>query len=143
LGNHKTAQQFVRYAIVGCFNAVLFLAVFNALTPTNVSRVRIIVAYTAGLSITSITSFALNRRWAFQGHRREQVARQYARFLFFTLVGLALQLALFSVLLIPLHELGRIGRNAAAVATAPVSVAWNFTAYRRWTFRPELIPPPG
>ena len=56
-------------------------------------------------------------------------------FLLMTLIGLALNTGAFRLLLIPLEEYGRLGRNAAALATVPISVAWNFTAYRRWTFK--------
>jgi putative flippase GtrA len=51
-----------------------------------------------------------------------------------TVVGLAIQLGVFSLLLIPLHQFGRLGRNVAALPGIPISVLWNFTAYRRWTF---------
>ena len=127
--------QFVRYAAVGCLNVALFFAIFNALTPEHSSRVRTIAAYATAFAITSVISFALNKLWAFKDNRRERVAHQYALFLFFTLIGLGLQLSVFSLLLLPLHQYGRLGRNAAALPAIPLAVLWNFTAYRRWTFR--------
>jgi len=51
-----------------------------------------------------------------------------------TLIGLAMQTGVFTLVLIPLHQYGRLGRNIAALPGIPISVLWNFTAYRRWTF---------
>src|SRR5439155_24245267 len=107
---HEITGQFVRYAAVGCLNVALFFTIFNLLTPANTSRARTVAAYACAFLITSVVSFALNKTWAFKDTRRERIAHQYALFLVLTVVGLALQLGVFSLLLIPLHQYGRLGR---------------------------------
>src|SRR2546428_12510687 len=92
LRRHEPLRQFVRYALVGCLNAAIFLVIFNLLTPSHASRPRIIGADAVALLITSVISFQLNKWWSFRDTRRGQSGRQYARFLFFTLIGLGLQL---------------------------------------------------
>jgi putative flippase GtrA len=131
---HEITAQFLRYAVVGVVNVALFFALFNALTPSQTTRVRTVAAYAAAFFITSVFSYAANKIWAFKDKRRERIAHQYALFLFLTLIGLGLQTGVFALLLIPLHQFGRLGRNAAALPGIPISVLWNFTAYRRWTF---------
>ena len=93
-----------------------------------------------GFFIASINSFLLNKAWAFRDQRREAVVRQYFTFLFFTLVGLALHTGAFALLLVPLDVHGQIGRNLALLCALPVSVIWNFTSYRLWTFRTQPRP---
>jgi len=131
---HEITGQFLRYAAVGVLNVLLFFALFNLLTPAHPTRARTILAYAAAFLVTSVISYGLNKTWAFKDPRRERIAHQYALFLVLTLIGLGMQTGVFALLLIPLHQYGRLGRNAAALPGIPISVLWNFTAYRRWTF---------
>ncbi len=131
---HEMTAQFLRYAAVGCLNVALFFSLYNLLTPDPSTRIRTIAAYACAFLVTNVVSFTLNKLWAFKDTRRGRVVHQYALFLFLTVVGLGLQLGVFSLLLIPLHQFGRLGRNLAALPGIPISVLWNFTAYRRWTF---------
>lgn len=137
---HEIVRQFVKYAIVGCLNVVLFLAIFNALL---VVDVHVLAANALAFSVTSVNSFALNKLWSFRDRRRDAVVRQYFTFVFFTLIGLGLNTGMFSLLLIPLDQYGTLGKNGAALASLPVSVVWNFTSYRLWTFKPADRPAPS
>jgi putative flippase GtrA len=133
--HHVVVGQFVRYGLVGCLNVIIFFSIFNLLTLGHASHARTILAQVPAFLVTSVVSFFLNKRWAFKDERRHRVAHQYALFLFLTLIGLGLQLSVSAVLLVPLHQFGRLGRNAAAASAIPFVVLWNFTAYKRWTFR--------
>lgn len=132
ISEYEIVHQFVKYATVGVLNTTLFFGLFNALDfliPT-------VGAYAAAFLITSVGSFILNKFWSFRDQSRHRVVRQYLVFVIFTLFGLGLNTGAFRLLLIPLEQYGRLGKNAAALATLPLSVIWNFTAYRRWTFKP-------
>ena len=131
LGRHEIVRQFLKYAMVGVVNVALFLSIFNLLLHLGAHD---FLADIAAFLVTSINSFIFNKLWSFRDRRREAVVRQYFLFVFFTLVGLGLQLSLFSVLLVPLRQFGQLGKNGAALGALPFSVIWNFTAYRRWTF---------
>ena len=137
---HEAFGQFVRYAVVGVINVALFLAIFNGLRSLGTNR---IVADVIALTLTSIGSFFLNKRWAFRDVRREAVVRQYLMFAGFTIVGLGLQTGAFKIFLIPLERFGRLGENAALLAALPVSIAWNFLCYRTWTFKSQPVVAPG
>jgi putative flippase GtrA len=131
LRQHEIIRQFVKYAVVGCLNLALSLAIFNALRVVDVHR---LAASASAFVVTSVNGFVLNKMWSFRDSNAHRVHRQYFRFVFFTLVGLGLFTAAFRLLLIPLEQYGRLGENAAFLASVPVSVVWNFTSYRRWTF---------
>jgi len=146
---HEAFGQFVRYALIGCFNVVVYLAIFNTMQLIAVAeagveptRLQILGASAVAFTVTSLISFVLNKLWAFRDTRREKVVRQYGVFFFFTLVGLVLHEITLFLLLIPLQQYGLIGRNAAALCALPVSILWNFNAYRRWTFNVDRAPVP-
>lgn len=131
LHQHEIVRQFVKYAIVGFLNVAASLGIFNGLRALNVHR---IAASAIAFALTSINGFVLNKLWSFRDRSAERVTRQYLKFVFFTLVGLSLFTGAFRLLLIPLEEYGRLGENIAFLASVPVSVVWNFTSYRYWTF---------
>ena len=133
---HEIVHQFVKYAMIGMLNVAVHVGFFNLFLVIGVPSV---ASNALAFFIASINSFFLNKRWAFRDGRDHAVVRQYLVFLFFTLVGLALHTGAFSLLLIPLEERGTLGKNAALLLALPVSVLWNFTSYRRWTFIPNAL----
>jgi putative flippase GtrA len=137
---YTIVHQFVKYAMIGVLNVCVHVGLFNLFL---LAGVHTLGANAGAFFLASINSFVLNKMWAFRDPRRHAIVRQYLVFLFFTVVGLGLHTALFSLLLVPLREYGTIGKNIALVTALPVSVIWNFTCYRLWTFRPRMSPPPG
>lgn len=133
---YEIVHQFVKYAMIGTLNVGVHVGFFNLFLLLGVQS---LVANALSFFIASINSFLLNKRWAFRDRRDHAVVRQYFVFLFFTLVGLALHTGAFSLLLIPLDDHGTLGKNAALLFALPVSVLWNFTSYRRWTFVPGAL----
>jgi putative flippase GtrA len=130
---HLVVHQFVKYAMVGVLNVCVHVGIFNLLAFAGLAT---LAANAIAFFFASINSFFWNKRWAFRDERREAVVRQYFVFLSFTLVGLGLHTGTFSLLLIPLHQHGTLGKNAALLLALPVSVIWNFTCYKLWTFSP-------
>jgi putative flippase GtrA len=126
---HEITGQFVRYALVGVLNVGISLVFFTLLG-------RSAPATAIAFLVSNTISFFLNKRWAFRDERVD-VARQYVLFFVFTAVGLALFVGQFALYRIPLHRYGTNGKYAAYLLSLPLVVLWNFTAYRRWTFRAE------
>jgi len=127
LREHELTGQFIRYALVGCLNVCLSLTVFTVLG-------RSVPAYAISFLASNTVSFFLNKRWAFKDQSAD-VVRQYILFFVFTGIGVVLLTGAFRLLLIPFDRYGTTGRYAAFLGSIPVAVLWNFTAYRRWTFR--------
>lgn len=145
LARHEMVGQFVRYAVIGVFNVCVHLTLFNLFFFLGLKA---LVANAVAFFFASINSFVLNKAWAFRDRDRGALVRQYLVFLFFTLIGLGLHTGAFALLLKPLHPHGTLGKNIALLAALPVSVVWNFTCYRLWTFNPTAggerpTPDPG
>ena len=137
---HEIVHQFLKYAMIGALNVCVHVGIFNILVLAGVPT---LAANAVAFFVASINSFVWNKRWAFRDARRNAVVRQYFVFLFFTVVGLALHTGAFSLLLIPMHPHGTIGKNVALLLALPVSVIWNFTCYKLWTFTPTDRPARG
>lgn len=135
VSRHEWIHQFVKYALIGGLNVAIHLAIYNLLTLGGLSP---LAANAIAFFFASVNSFIWNKLWAFRDQRREAVVRQYLLFVGFTLIGLGLHTAAFSVWLLLLGRHGRLGENAALLLALPVSVVWNFTSYRLWTFKPSV-----
>jgi putative flippase GtrA len=137
LARRPVVGQFVRYAMVGAANLSVYLAILNGLRALGTPFAgALAVAFVA----SSVQGFLLNKHWTFKD-RRDKAVRQYAKFLVFTAIGLGISEGLSHLLLVELSRFGRVGENISALGPLPVTVLWNFTAYRLWTFKPS--PPDG
>lgn len=131
VSRYPALVHFIKYAIVGVLNVAAYFTIFNLLRLAGIHQN---VSAAIGFVITSVQSYALNRKWTFKDRQGHSVMKGYALFMFFTLIGLLLNQAAFSLLMIPLGRFGRLGENLALLGAIPVSVMWNFFAYRRWAF---------
>ena len=129
---HEAFGPFVRFAIVGGINFALYFAIYTVLIHFGWHPV---AAAALAFALSSINSFFLNKFWAFRDKERTGISRQYLIFAFFTLIGLGINSGAVALFLIPLKRFGTLGKEGAALCAQPFSLAWNFTAYRRWTFR--------
>lgn len=128
---YPSVRHFIKYALVGLVNVGVHLLIYNLL---RVIGVQPLIAQGTGFMITSVQSYFLNKHWSFRDTGRHSVWRGYLVFVSLTLVGMAFNLTAFQLLLFELHRFGRLGENMAFFGAIPVSVLWNFYAYRRWTF---------
>ena len=140
VSRHEWVHQFVKYALIGGLNVVIHLGLYNVLALLGTPP---LVANATAFFIASVNSFIWNKVWAFRDPRRDAVIRQYLVFVAFTLVGLGLHTGAFSLWLHFLHPHGRIGENISLLLALPISVVWNFTSYRLWTFKPGVRPTTG
>ncbi len=134
VSRYPALLQFVKYGMVGVLNVTVYVGIYNLL---RLADVHPNLSLTVAFFFTSIQSYTLNNRWTFRDTGRHPLFRGYMLFVGFTLVGLALNQAAFTFFLIGLRRFGRLGENIALLGATPLSVAWNFMAYRRWTFSSE------
>ena len=120
--------------MVGLLNLALYYVLFNIFLTFGWHP---LAANAASFVPVTLNSFALNKLWTFQDRQTTRVARQYGRFLAWTTLSLAIESGALALLLIPLEQYGRIGKNVAAGLTAPLAAVLNFLAQRRWTFARE------
>ncbi len=134
--SHKETQRFLRFAVVGLSGTLLDFLVLTFLK--EVVHLPTLPANTISYSCGTINNFILNRLWTFPEAREKHVAHQFVQFVVISLVGLALNDLLVTLLEDPLGLLlGSLERGylpAKLVATGVVLV-WNFLGNRVWTFR--------
>ncbi len=90
-------------------------------------------------SIATVFSWLGNRLWTFRHRRRSAVAHEFALFLFFNAVGLAIALAClgFSRYVLDLHS--QLADNVSGNGVGLVlGTLFRFWAYRTFVFRGEL-----
>jgi putative flippase GtrA len=119
--------RWLRFAIVGCVNAGIDLAVFALLlyafgwSP--------VAAHTAGFAAAVGNSYVLNKLWTFED--RDWSRRAIGRGLRFLVVSLGGWLvgAIVIVILVP-----AMPALAAKVLAIGATFAWNYTLSRLWVF---------
>lgn len=122
--------QLFQFGVVGGSGYVINLIVFALLT--GATDVHHVLAAVAAFVVAVSNNFVLNRIWTFrqQGAREDHAGFQAARFFAVSLVGLAVNLVVLT-LLVDVAEVAELPAQAIAVAFAtPV----NFIGNKLWTF---------
>ncbi len=85
-------------------------------------------------------SYYMNKFWTF-GSRLPATFHEYFRFTFFTLIGLLINVAVASFIVLvlgPLFGAGpKVWANVGALIATVVSLIWNFFAYKYIVFKPQ------
>ncbi len=142
--NRREVKRFVKFALVGTAGMVTHMTIFNILMLGLSVDPR--VANAIGFSTAVIQNFSLNRTWTFPESRSRKAGAQLGQFAIISLIGLAINSLVFSVVshflepvwatIIADPALAHAINNNFALATAiGVVLFWNFTANRLWTFR--------
>jgi len=142
--NRREVKRFLKFATVGLGGMTTHLTIFNILLVGAQLDPRL--ANAIGFSIAVVQNFFLNRRWTFPESRNQRTGTQLGQFVLVSLIGLAINSVVFSIvshLLDPYwialfnnEQLAHVIGNNFALATAILVVLfWNFTANRLWTFR--------
>jgi putative flippase GtrA len=121
------ARQFVKFALVGVTNTLVFLGVYTLLY--QVLGVYYLLASAIAFTAGAVNGFLLNRAWTFQGHVGD--AFTPVRWMIVQGCGLALDEVL---LYLWVSRLG-IDKLLAQAMAILVVVVLTFFANRAWTFR--------
>lgn len=124
------ARQFARFSSVGLVAAAIHYGALVLLVETDLAEP--VRANVAAYVLGGITSYCLNRRFAFQSERPHSHAAW--RFAVVATVGFVLT----GILTYWFHRRLGIPYILAAVITSGAVLFWSFTANRFWTFRDEL-----
>ncbi|HXF44185.1 MAG TPA: GtrA family protein [Candidatus Paceibacterota bacterium] len=132
--------EFGKFAAVGALNTMIDLGVLNLLiTLTNLST-GFYYSLFKGVSFVSavLNSYLWNKFWTFSTGTPVG-AREFGRFIFFTLIGLVINVSV-ATLVVDLGEPvfglpARAAANAGAIFATVISLLWNFFAYKKFVFR--------
>jgi len=136
----KVLEQFGKFAAVGTLNTLIDLGVLNLLIIlTDISSGSYFSIFKAVSFLAAATnSYFWNKFWTFES-RLPVTANEYVRFLFFTLIGTLINVAVASFVVSVIGAPGGINpktwANIGAVLAVAVSFLWNFLSYRYIVFK--------
>lgn len=128
---YNSLRQFVKFCIVGLTNASIdFLSYVVA---TRFFHIYFLLANVISFAIAVSWSFFWNRRWTFRNTITDPVTlkKQYSKFFFINIVGLAIQTLLLYWLVQHWHFNDLIVKAATIIVVA----FWNFSLSKLWVFR--------
>lgn len=117
--------QWLRFALVGVSNTVLYAAAYLLLDRVGIHYV---LASSVAFALGVLNSYVLNRRWTFRSQGRR--APELARFLCAQLLGVVASLSLLAALV----EVVRLHPLVAQVVAFPVASLLTFALSREWAF---------
>ena len=130
----KEIQRFIRYIEVGglCtgIDFVLLIGLQALGLPTAMANV---LSYSSGIAV----NFSLNRRWTFPDSRSKTLHLQFLQFAAVSLGGLLLNTAIVVSASAAFERAYGMPLGASVLAkilATLVSLTWNFTVNRLWTF---------
>jgi putative flippase GtrA len=127
---NRTAQQLMKFCLVGVINTSVDFAIYVGLTRIFVYwNERLVWAAIISCGCGLLSSFVLNNFWTFQRNHHE-ISRCLPKFLLVALLGIVWNAGLVYLLV----SLGVYDLIAKAFATIFVLV-WNFVLQKKWTFR--------
>jgi putative flippase GtrA len=119
--------QLLKFGLVGCSGYVINLGVFVVLL--DVLGAHHSLAAVGAFCVAVTSNFLWNRRWTFDA-REDDAAFQAVRFLFVSVAGLVVNLAVLEALV---AGAGVSGLVSQAIAVA-VAMPFNFVGNKLWTF---------
>ncbi len=128
-------HEITKFGLVGAFNAVLDIALFNWLHfrvgvgPLTSKAISVIVAATS--------SYFMNRHWSFAHRARTGIKREYVLFIILSGVGLVIVEICLGVARYGLGYTSPLALNVAANGVGLVlGTLWRFWSFKRWVFLP-------
>ena len=127
-------HEIAKFGLVGAFNAVLDIVVFNVLH----FRVGLgpLTSKTLATAVAATSSYFMNRHWSFAHRARTTFRREYLMFFFLNAVGLGIALVVLGFVRYALGMSSVVAVNVANVAGIGLGTLWRFYAYKRWVFLP-------
>jgi len=119
-------RELLRFLLVGGFCTALQYLVL--VTGVEFARVDAVYASASGFLLSAVVNYLLNRRFTWASLAPHRVAAR--RFATVLLIGLALNVLGMRLL----HGYLHWHYVFAQVLTTVVTLLWNFTGHRRWTF---------
>lgn len=136
----KVLEQFGKFAAVGTLNTLLDLGVLNLLIYlTDISSGASYSGFKAISFVVGTTnSYFWNKFWTF-GSRLPITLNEYGRFIFFTLIGVLINVSAASfvvnVIGAPANVNPKLWANVGALAGVFTALLWNFLSYKKIVFK--------
>jgi putative flippase GtrA len=129
-------HEIAKFGLVGAFNAVLDIALFNWLH----FRVGVgpLTSKAISTTVAATSSYFMNRHWAFAHRARTGIRREYVLFIVLSAVGLGIVEACLAITHYGLGLTDVVSTNIAANGVGLVlGTLWRFWSFKRWVFLPN------
>jgi dolichol-phosphate mannosyltransferase len=124
----------IQFAVVGASGAVVNLAVISLLVALGVSQTAAVIA---GIAVSVVTNFLLNRRFTFSYARAGHIGKQFAGFVGASSAGATVN---FATTLIVSHQWPSLPIQAAAICGIASGTLLNYLANQFFIFRNKMHP---
>jgi putative flippase GtrA len=129
-------QEVAKFGVVGAFNYVLDVALFNLLLAEGLHH-KPLTAKAVSTVVAATSSYFMNRHWTWRHRARTGLGREYGLFIALSAVGLGLTLACLGFGEYALHQHSLLARNIwGNVVGVAVGMVWRFWSFKRWVFLP-------
>ena len=128
-------HEVAKFGVVGAFNGVLDIALFNWL---RVEGVGPLTSKALSVTVAATSSYFMNRHWSFAHRARTGIKREYTLFIILSVVGLVIVEVCLAVSHYGLGYTSRLADNVAANGIGLVlGTLWRFWSFKRWVFLPH------
>lgn len=131
-GGNSSADQFVRFSLIGGVATALQYAILIALVETALADA--VAASTIGFAISALVNYALNRSFTFRSSKSH--AEALPKFGTVALLGLALNASLLWLF----HVAAGLHYLPAQLLATGGTLSCTFTLNRSWTFSASSLP---
>jgi putative flippase GtrA len=129
-------HEVAKFGIVGAFNAVLDIALFNWLHFS--VGIGPLTSKALSVTVAATSSYFMNRHWAFAHRARTGIKREYVLFIVLSAVGLAIVEVCLGVTRYGFGRTDPLALNIAANGVGLVlGTLWRFWSFKRWVFLPS------
>ncbi len=138
-------NQFAKFVMVGFLNAGIDFAIFNFfLHYTGIEQGHQIALFKSLSFLAAfINSYFWNKYWVFGAGASQNEGKEFASYLFVTLVGFGINVGITSLIangIAPQFGTTQIGwDNIAAVIATVGNLVWNFTGYHLVVFAKQKV----
>ena len=140
--SEKEAKHLVKYGMVGVSGTIIELGLLNFLIFVVGwdSDLQKVMANVVAVSVAIISNFVWNRLWTFPESRGGGAGKQFAKFAIVSVIGLVINSVIFFLadkyIFSPwLPEFMAV--QLAKFTAIAITLMWNFTVNRFWTFKSE------
>lgn len=138
----EVLYKFLKFGEAGGLNWLVDLGVINLLMLVTGITAGLWTSIFKGISFTvAVTnSYFWNKKWVFYGHKKQNETQEFSKFLTASLMGLALNIGVFSLIKYagPLVFTGLTSAQWVSMATIVGSLGamvFNFVLYKIWVFK--------
>lgn len=124
-------EQFIKFAIVGCSNTIINLAVYYLCIYLGVHY---LIAYTLGFLVSVCNAFYWNNKYVFKNKQEQSIMKAFIKVLASYGFTFLLSIALMSLLV----EILNVSSYIAPILKMVITIPLNFFLNKIWAFKDKV-----